>query len=446
MGEGIPTSSEIQCSSSSKSSLDPSQVKTPSKRIHFGLLIVLLATCSNLYLHSTAFLNNFSSKDLTGRTTKADTYYLSQDPFYISLFNNVSIRSTELNFNHILHKIEDGNFSLLKTISLYNHTSHYSAGFSTEVNLFAAGYSIIGRKSTAPWYNKFCLDRNISDGYSWCFNTLNFSAYSGCGEAVTPITGQAFEFGGGCCSKEWTPLAHVNISTGGALSQEKRYRSILVLNQHHGSSYFHVMYEVLPRFFYSIPLIDANRKLMIGVSSSPTMSQMLRLFNVNESRILYLRNKRRDRWLGANLLIYPPPADKLFGNDSAKNVHVVKTSALLRHRATQKENFITDSNTENRSTLILIERAKRRSQETGNCREERCLKNFEDLKNGIVKSLPQLNVEVYGPNVNLSRSIYLFSKAAVVVAVHGAGLQNQMFCKPGTTIIEIGDGPNIYFS
>lgn len=398
----------------------------------------LITSISQLYHESSLHIITVLSQELFRNTS---VYQLSQDPFYISLYNHVSIPSTRSCFNRFLHQVEEHNSWFSDGQSYNNYTAYCNTGFSTEENLFRSGYKIIG---TEQWYNPFCLDRNISRNRQWCFNTLNFSAYSGCGEAVRPSSREGFELGGGCCWKGWIPVLQMNISIGDAISPKTRHRTILVLNQHHGSSYFHVMFEVLPRFFYSIPILDANPELMIGISSSPIMSQMLTLFGVNESRILNLRNRRRNKWIGADLLIYPPSVHTLFGVSNEDDVPVKKTSALLRHRVIQHHFLADDESTTNRTVIVLLERAKSRHMETGDCPEERCLKNFEALKNAIMTSLPTMDIKVYGPNENLQSSIRLFSIATIVVGVHGAGLQNQMFCKPGTSIVEIGDGPDIY--
>jgi len=43
----------------------------------------------------------------------------------------------------------------------------------------------------------------------------------------------------------------------------------------------------------------------------------------------------------------------------------------------------------------------------------------------------------YLDNLHVLEQIKLFSSASVVVGAHGAGLANIIFCKPGTTVIEL---------
>jgi hypothetical protein len=64
----------------------------------------------------------------------------------------------------------------------------------------------------------------------------------------------------------------------------------------------------------------------------------------------------------------------------------------------------------------------------------RCLMNEDE----IVPGLKDLGFHVMKPGmVSLEDQIAAFREAKVVVAVHGAGLTNIIFCRPGTTLVEI---------
>jgi capsular polysaccharide biosynthesis protein len=54
--------------------------------------------------------------------------------------------------------------------------------------------------------------------------------------------------------------------------------------------------------------------------------------------------------------------------------------------------------------------------------------------------------EVYGPeglvvaeleNMTFAEQVRLFKGARAVIGIHGAGLANMVFCRPGTTLIEV---------
>jgi Glycosyltransferase 61 len=51
--------------------------------------------------------------------------------------------------------------------------------------------------------------------------------------------------------------------------------------------------------------------------------------------------------------------------------------------------------------------------------------------------------EFYLEQLSLGAQIALFNNAKKIVAVHGAGLTNMIFCKPNTTIFELNPGCNI---
>lgn len=50
---------------------------------------------------------------------------------------------------------------------------------------------------------------------------------------------------------------------------------------------------------------------------------------------------------------------------------------------------------------------------------------------------------VYAEELSFREQVELFSDAKVVVSVHGAGLSNSVFMRPGGTVIEIAQRPNI---
>lgn len=87
--------------------------------------------------------------------------------------------------------------------------------------------------------------------------------------------------------------------------------------------------------------------------------------------------------------------------------------------------------------VILIERATSRKLLKGDCKKIRCLKNFGEFLRGLKRRL-KLPITVFKPTTDFPSTLKLFPRAKVVIGVHGAGLQNVMFCKPNTTVIELG--------
>lgn len=403
------------------------------------ILTALVLSFTSFQLYASINFEFITTDSISRHFSKPANEHFSQTELYSKLVGRISISSAARSFQRFLEELERQNHHW--NYSETNDPAIYKPAYTIERKLDRYGFTIINGNDTHSgiFINKLCLRQGFSVSSKWCFNTLNYSTFSGDGEAVRPLSSDAYELGGGCCWRDWRHVAKINISVGNAMSAEKRYRSVLVLNQHHGSTYFHSVYEVLPRFLYSLPLIDSNPNLMIGITSSAFMTQMVDLFEVNRSRLLYLRNRRREKWIGANMLIYPPAPNMLF---QGKDAHIKKTAAILRERVNQK--YALSINLRNQLVLVLLERAKTRQDESTDCHEERCLKNFADLKNGLMKAMPMFNTIIYGPTEDIRSTVQTFSLASVVVGVHGAGLQNQMFCETGTIIVEIGYGPDLY--
>jgi len=81
-----------------------------------------------------------------------------------------------------------------------------------------------------------------------------------------------------------------------------------------------------------------------------------------------------------------------------------------------------------RDALIVIQR-------TGAARSTA---NHKTLVDGLRAAFPGRKiVEFASPAKNLAEDIDLFRSAVAVVGVHGAGLNNMMFCDVGTTVVEV---------
>jgi capsular polysaccharide biosynthesis protein len=56
----------------------------------------------------------------------------------------------------------------------------------------------------------------------------------------------------------------------------------------------------------------------------------------------------------------------------------------------------------------------------------------------LERAFPSHPVKVFDASGPFRTHIEQFAAAAVVIAPHGAGLANLVFCAPGTTVIELG--------
>lgn len=69
----------------------------------------------------------------------------------------------------------------------------------------------------------------------------------------------------------------------------------------------------------------------------------------------------------------------------------------------------------------------------------RILKNFNSIIELLKKSYPKYIINIYSENnTNLKEVILMFYYADAIIAPHGAGLTNILFCKKGVIVFEIG--------
>lgn len=273
-----------------------------------------------------------------------------------------------------------------------------------------------------------------------CFSTLKNSFFSASGIAIDVLRSTVFEISGGCCMDDWNYIQNKTVlfpKTVNRWFRKHRRRAILILCQHHGITYHHVIYEVLPRYILSIPILEADSSMLVAIDKSELLLSMLLRLGLDRKRIIMLDTSDYNIWYGAGLLIYPPPVaghEETFPVSRGEQMQAV--SEFLRssiHPISPPEDQ------ENRVPMILMmDRARQRSWFSGECYEQRCLKNFEELEQALEQRFPYMNFVVFRAGASLSDAISMFSSADVVIGIHGAGFQNVMFCKPGTTVIHIG--------
>lgn len=274
------------------------------------------------------------------------------------------------------------------------------------------------------------------------FNTFEHAFFTGDGHVIRVDEATYYDIGGGCCEKDWTSLLGktVDLSSSKTTYSELKFRAVLVLNQHHAVTYFHVINDIVRKYLYSLPLIEANPDLLVSITESPVSRKLLAFLGLPRTRIVSLKAADFNSWIGAGLLIYPPSRHQLERLEISTDSMVFNVSAVLwrwsleLHGSSQSGVMAKE-----KPFVVLIERAVSRNF-WGDCKEPRCVKNF----NGFLRSLRSrldLDVRVFKATSDVTTTLALFSRASAVIGIHGAGFQNIMFCKPNTTIIEIGFEP-----
>lgn len=219
-----------------------------------------------------------------------------------------------------------------------------------------------------------------------------------------------------------TLLSDVSKQLGSRPNEHKIFRKIIlpkilkskytvgVVATDRGSSYFHWIFDVLP---WIKLLTDSNfeiDKYLINYSNKPFQNQTLQILNINLNKIIPSSD---NLYLQAYNLIVPSLVNDTSG-------HIPKWACeFLRNSFLEK--IKTDNNYDN----IYISRQKAISRNVIN---EGKIINF--LSNyGFKKIILE--------DLTFKKQVEIFNSAKVIIAPHGAGLTNLVFCKEKTKVVEL---------
>lgn len=368
------------------------------------------------------------------------------------------------------------------------HPVNVTSGHSLERLLVAHGYNLID----SP-VNPFCFPTptphplpptwHIADPF--CVSTVPHALLTHDGVALRPASAETFELSGGPSQLRWPLLLHRQVQLpkppgGSGFSTAVVDNPVVVLAQHIGASYFHVMTEVVPRYMLMLPLLDAVPEVRVSFSEtvgSSLVRDTLALLGLEEHRMLPLppppgwndvfrsRYSKMTTWISAPLLLFPPPfynsGFSIPHNGQAPRVvaGIIREALRLSNQTvggarswtgtgtgtgtgagTGEEGKVHHKGTEKKPMVLLMERARKRDAVSGACKEERCVRNFAELEGRLRAAMGRRGGEVVVFRVgnDLGSTVDMFERADVVVGVHGAGFQNVMFCREGVTLVHIG--------
>lgn len=196
-------------------------------------------------------------------------------------------------------------------------------------------------------------------------------------------------------------------------SPKKISGKVAVIAQEGYSNYYHWITEVLPK----IALLEEKQVdydwLYVPKLTRPSMRETLEKIGVDTHKLI---EANTDTYIEADELIIPS-----FVSRSCYSPRWV-VDFLREHLADIKPSLIEDNN--KNSLRIYISRAKARRKITN---EDELFSLLE--AEGFVK--------YHLEDLKVAEQIQLFKQAEVIVAAHGAGLTNSIFCKPKTKIFEI---------
>ena len=311
---------------------------------------------------------------------------------------------------------------------------------------------VMEREKKVPWLGHF---RNV-----WV---------SGTGVVLVPLRRrrytkdiwevEAYEIGGGCCSRNWAYLLNSTFKIDLTKSATPLAFSV---GQHHGLTFFHVMQNIVPRIlsFWEL-LVAMPRKMKILVSldlrrkrGAVVLQNILQTLGWPSNERLLKVDQYEFRQV--KRLFVPAPFDqdienysKCFGKRSSTLLQDLIRGNRKRTVVKKKKQRAAGAkngrkNTEKkRFNILLIDRAHwRKKGRKPKCRGLRCIGNLYAIKNSLEKKLGnRVRVKVtknHKRGNSFFRTMQEFAEADCIIGGHGAGFQNQIFMRNGTYAIHLG--------
>lgn len=247
-----------------------------------------------------------------------------------------------------------------------------------------------------------------------------------------PGSNAVYDTAGGCCVFDWPRYTDETIALR---ASRRRVPVVLALGFHHAVTYHHVIHELLARLLPLLPLLDAEPNMYIAIDESAVARRFLDLLGIERSRILAL-DRKKTVWIHGAIVLQPPPLSKCRDAWKCLEKSTKTTARVLRDAALQSDSY--RESFKKRPKLLLLERARSRKPD-GACQEQRCAKNFGQLRHAIKKEFSRsFDIVLVPPELSVTDTVRTFVDADVVVGLHGAGFQNMMYCPKGTTIVHVG--------
>ncbi len=180
------------------------------------------------------------------------------------------------------------------------------------------------------------------------------------------------------------------------------------------SNYYHWMHDVLQRLYLVVDLLPKDVNFVVPANLSQYQYESLRYLGIQDHQLSYFRG---DEVWELELLYFSPPTI-LTGFDSPEASHWLRSIIFAQCG-------ITPSGKKGNRRIFISRRLAKRGRRIVNEKEvEESLRKY-----GFETCLTE--------ELSLQEQVILFSEAEIVVASHGAGLTNLLFCQSGTKVLEI---------
>ncbi|KAF4733724.1 hypothetical protein FOZ62_026203 [Perkinsus olseni] len=215
------------------------------------------------------------------------------------------------------------------------------------------------------------------------------------------------------------------------------YKGVFVTVGYRSTMFYHFLLESLARLVAMQEDIRATTHPQILLPWAPFVDELtdivLRGLGIENARKVYYptEGSRQARARLSEVVTYswPPVADPSYGLP----LHCITPSHLLQELRGAMVRGAGGVNGEASEVPLVLWIVRKASRD-----ESRILKNERQLV-AALRKIGRIDVREFdGAEACAKDAVALFSRAAVVVGVHGAGLSNILFCKEGAAVVELG--------
>lgn len=199
---------------------------------------------------------------------------------------------------------------------------------------------------------------------------------------------------------------------------------VFLIGNRGAGNFYHWMLDILPSldcFKQAGFSFRRSDRFILHTASSSFQKQSLLRAGIDPQQIIELENETP--YVSAKEIICPHFQNAMGMRMGRWIPEFLKQFWL----SGQSHNSVEENKTATIGRRIWLARA-------NNARNGRCITNNDELIDFFARRGFEV---VYPETLSVEAQARLFSEASVVAGVHGAGLANIAFCKPGTTVLEL---------